>query len=191
MGGVGKRTAGLILASLCEAGLLLLAGSAAVLLHKPLFFASLGPTAYELTETPERESAKPYSVIVGHSIGVISGFLALVLTNAWTAPAITTSTISWIRVWATVIATLFTVAGTQLAKATQPAALATTLIVATGSMQSWQDGLSIITAVILLTVVGRPVGKWCYSWAIAPLPGARPSPASPGVQASSNLSHHP
>jgi hypothetical protein len=191
MGGVGKRTAGLILASLCEAGLLLLAGSAAVLLHKPLFFASLGPTAYELTETPERESAKPYNVIVGHFIGVLSGFLALALTNAWMAPVITTSTISWIRVWATVIATLFTVAGTQLAKATQPAALATTLIVATGSMQSWQDGLSIITAVILLAVVGRPFGKWCYSWTAAALPGAGPSPASPGVQASSRLSHRP
>ena len=62
-----KRSYGsyeLIVAPPCEAGLLLLAGAAAMLVHKPLFFASLGPTAYELAETPERKSAQPYSVIL-------------------------------------------------------------------------------------------------------------------------------
>lgn len=36
-----------------------------MILHEPHFFASLGPTAYELAETPERQSAKPYNVAAG------------------------------------------------------------------------------------------------------------------------------
>lgn len=150
----------IVVAPLCEAGLLLLAGMAAMLLHKPFFFASLGPTAYELTETPERESAKPYSILVGHLIGVVSGFVALLFTHAWSAPIVSTSNITWPRVWAAVIATLCTVFGTLAARATQPAALSTTLMVATGSMQRLEDGLVIMAAIMLITLVGEPLRRW-------------------------------
>ncbi len=150
----------LILAPLCEAGLLLLAGTAAMLVHKPLFFASLGPTAYELAETPERRSAQPYSVIVGHLIGVVSGFLAIYLTQAWRVPAINTYCITWVLVWAAMLAAFLTVLGTTLFKATQPAALSTTLMIATGSMQRLQDGPVIMAAIILLTVAGEPLRRW-------------------------------
>lgn len=150
----------LIIAPLCEAGLLLLAGAAAMLVHKPLFFASLGPTAYELAETPERRSAQPYSVIVGHLIGVVSGFLAVYLTQAWRVPAIDTYCITWVRVWAAMLAALLTVLGTTLFKATQPAALSTTLMIATGSMQRLQDGPVIMAAIVLLTIAGEPLRRW-------------------------------
>ena len=150
----------LLIAPLCEAGLLLLAGAAAMLVHKPLFFASLGPTAYELAETPERKSAQPYSVIVGHLIGVISGFLAIYVTQAWRVPAINTYCITWVRVWAAVLAALLTVIGTTLFRATQPAALSTTLMIATGSMQRLQDGPVIMAAIVLLTIAGEPLRRW-------------------------------
>ena len=150
----------LVVAPLCEAGLILIAGLAAYLLHKPLFFASLGPTAYELTETPHRPSAKPYNVIVGHFIGVVSGFAALALTHSWSFPAVSNYNISLARVWAAVIATLLTVFGTMLARATQPAALSTTLVVATGSMQKLEDGPIIMAAILLLTAIGEPLRRW-------------------------------
>ena len=152
----------LILAPLCEAGLLLLAGAAAMLTHKPLFFASLGPTAYELAETPERRSAQPYSVIVGHFIGVVSGFLAIYVTQAWRVPAINTYCITWVRVWAAMLAALLTVLGTTFLRATQTAALSTTLMIATGSMQRLQDGPVIMAAIILLTIAGEPLRRWRY-----------------------------
>ncbi|WP_419806337.1 HPP family protein [Terriglobus sp.] len=161
-----KRALGtydIIIAPMCEAALLLLAGIAAMLLHKPLFFASLGPTAYELAETPERQSARPYSVIVGHLVGVVSGFFSLWITHAWYTPAVTTSGITWARVWASVIATLLTVFGTMLLKATQPAALSTTLMVATGSMQRLQDAPIIMAAIILLTIAGEPLRRWRHT----------------------------
>ena len=150
----------LVIAPLCEAGLLLLAGGAAMLIHKPLFFASLGPTAYELAETPERKSAQPYSVIFGHLIEVVSGFAALYLTGAWRVPAVNTYDITWVRVWAAILAALLTVLGTTLFRATQPAALSTTLMIATGSMQRLQDAPVIMAAIILLTIAGEPLRRW-------------------------------
>ncbi len=150
----------LIVAPLCEAGLILVAALAAWFVHQPLFFASLGPTAYEMIETPGRKSARPYNVIVGHLIGVLSGFAALALTHAWYAPKVSNGDIALLRVWAAVIATLLTVLFTLLARAQQPAALSTTLLVATGTMQRLHDGLIIMTAILLLTAVGEPLRRW-------------------------------
>ncbi len=155
-----RRQRDAILAPLCEAGLLLVAGLAAMLTHQPLFFASLGPTAYELTETPESPTAQPYNVIVGHLVGVLSGFAALWLTGAWYAPAVSTSSITMVRVWAAVLATLLTVLGTVLARAQQPAALSTTLMVATGSMQRPIDGPVIMAAILLVDLLGEPLRRW-------------------------------
>ena len=154
------KTRNVIVSSLCEAGLLCAVGAVAVLLHRPLFFASLGPTAYELTETPERESARPYNVVVGHLFGVLSGFVALAVTQAWKAPVFSTTNITWVRVLAAFVATILTASVTLLAKAGQPAALATTLIVTTGAMQSPKDGLCIMVAIVLLTVIGEPLRRW-------------------------------
>lgn len=153
-----KRDA--VIAPLCEGALLLAAGVAALVTHQPLFFASLGPTAYELTEMPERKSARPYNVIVGHLIAVVSGFAALWVTRAWYVPAVSGSHISMERVWAAVMATLLTVLFTILLKATQPAALSTTLIVATGTMQRPVDGPIIMAGVLLVTALGEPVRRW-------------------------------
>ena len=147
-------------APVCEAALILVAGMAAWLTQVPLLFASLGPTAFEMTETPERNSARPYNVIVGHLIGVIAGFVALAATDAWRTPAVSTHSISLLRVWASVIAALLTVAGTLMARATQPAALSTTLVIATGSMQRLVDGPIIMAAILLITLVGEPLRRW-------------------------------
>ena len=149
-----------VVAPLCEAGLLAVAGIAALLSHRPLFFASLGPTAYELAEMPERQSARPYNVIVGHLIGVVSGFAALWMTHAWTAPVVSTSHVTMARVWAALVATLLTVLLTMLLKATQPAALSTTLMVATGTMQRPIDGPTIMASILLVDLLGEPLRRW-------------------------------
>ncbi|MGI4756773.1 MAG: HPP family protein [Janthinobacterium lividum] len=150
----------LVVAPLCEAALILVAGVTAWLTHKPLFFASLGPTAFEMIESPERPSARPYNVILGHFIGVLSGFAALALTHAWASPAVSTSSISLVRVWAAVLAGLLTVFGTLLARAQQPAALSTSLMIATGSMQRLQDAPVIMAAILLITALGEPLRRW-------------------------------
>ena len=144
----------------CEAALIFVVALAAWLTHRPLLFASLGPTAFELVETPERQTARPYNIIVGHLLGVISGFIALYATHAWTVPGASTGDVTMPRVAAAVLAALLTVCATMLARAGQPAAISTALLIALGIMQRWQDAFYIMAAVILLTLIGEPLRRW-------------------------------
>ncbi len=150
----------LLIAPVCEAALLFLAAVIAWLVHKPMIFASLGPTAYELVETPERQSARPYNVVVGHLVGILAGFLALYVTNASPTPNIDTGAVGWPRIWAVVMAATITVAVTLLIRAAQPAAIATALLIALGNMQQWQDGFIIMGGVLLMLVLGEPIRNW-------------------------------
>lgn len=150
----------LVIAPVCEAALIFIAAIAAWLTQTPLIFASLGPTAFEMVETPKRPSARPYNVIVGHLIAVLSAFLALFVTHAWSTPGVSSGSISMLRVWAATIAALLTVFGTLLAKATQPAALSTTLVIALGPMQRPKDGLLIMAAILLMSAFGEPLRRW-------------------------------
>src|SRR6185312_16308659 len=161
MRSAGKlRGKDVVAAPLCEAALIAIAGVAAWIAHAPLLFASLGPTAYELVETPERQSARPYNVIVGHLIGVLAGLGAVWVTGAQGAAALGVGSVPLARVWAAVVASAATVLMTLLLRATQPAAIATTLLIALGMMQGWRSGVEIMAAVLLMTLVGEPLRAW-------------------------------
>ena len=113
--------------------------------RQPLIFASLGPTAYELVELPQMRSARAYNIVVGHLVGLGAGFLGLYLLNAWAAPNVLgAGIVSSQRLGAVVIAATLTTLGTLLLKASQPASLATTLLVSLGAMQTRRDALAII-----------------------------------------------
>lgn len=150
----------LIIAPAGEACLIAIAALCGWLMHRPLIFASLGPTAYELVETPERLSARPYNIFVGHLIAVLCGFLALYVTGAASEQSVSLHGVPQLRVWAAVMAVTLTVLATLIARATQPAALSTTLLVSLGMMQQLQDGVMIMSAVTLMIVVGEPLRRW-------------------------------
>jgi CBS domain-containing membrane protein len=154
-----RRPIDLWIAPLCEAGLIFVAALSAWLLHRPMMFASLGPTAYELIETPERATAHPYNILVGHLIGILSGFFAIYVTHAWSTAPVTFTEISFPRVLATTLAALLTVFGTLLARATQPAAVSTSLVISMGSMQRPWDGPFMMLAILLLTLIGEPLRR--------------------------------
>ncbi len=149
-----------ILAPVLEAALILVAALAGWLSHQPMIFSSLGPTAFELVETPERPSAQPYNILMGNLIAIASAFAALWLTHAWSSPPVSLSGVPLLRVWSTITAAMLTVLGTLLARATQPAALSTTLLIAAGVMQTGRDAAVILLAVLLMVVVGEPVRRW-------------------------------
>ena len=148
------------IAPLSEVGLLFVAAAIGWAVRRPLIFASLGPTAYELVETPERRSAHPYNVVVGHLVGVLAGFLALWITNAWHTPAFGSGAVDWPRIWAATLAAGLTVEVTLLIRAAQPAAISTALLVALGSMQTWQDGFCLMGGVLIMLLCGEPVRLW-------------------------------
>jgi HPP family len=160
MSNAGTSRNEFVIAPVCEGALILAVSAAGWLTHSPLAFTSLGPTAFELIETPNRPSAKPYNVIVGHLIGVVAGFAALALTRAWFAPSVSSGSVALPRVWAAAISALLTVLFTLLVNAQQPAALSTTLLVSLGTLQRWQDGFFIMGAVVLLVLLGEPLRRW-------------------------------
>lgn len=154
------RRRDLILAPLCEAALLLIAGVAGWLSHQPFIFTSLGPTAYELVETPERRSAHPYSIVMGHLIAVVAGFIAIYVTGAVLAAPVSSSGVPLPRLGAAALAATLTVLGTLALKASQPAALSTTLLIALGTMQQPRDAAIIMGAVLLMALCGEPLRIW-------------------------------
>jgi hypothetical protein len=58
------------------------------------------------------------------------------------------------------IAATLTTFVTLIMKAGQPAALATTLLVALGSMQTWRDALCIMAGGLIITAIGEPVRRF-------------------------------
>lgn len=150
----------LILAPVCEAALIAVVGGAGWLTHQPLLFTSLGPTAYELIETPHRRSAQPYSILVGHFTAVAAGFFAVWVTGAWSVPAVSAQGVLPPRIWAAALAALLTVFATLALRASQPAALSTTLLIALGTMQRPRDAAVIMAAVALVNLLGEPIRAW-------------------------------
>lgn len=146
-----------LIAPFGEAFLILVAGLIGWQLHQPLVFASLGPTAYELVETPERRSAQPYSVLFGHLIGVAAGFAALWIAGCWHTPPVSAAGVPLHRVWAGMAAVGLTVFGNLLIRASQPAAVSTTLLVSLGIMQTPKDAAIIMGAVVLMILLGEPL----------------------------------
>ena len=130
--------------------------------NQPLIFASLGPTAYELVEQPQLPSARTYNIIVGHLTGLGSGFLALYLLNAWAAPSVMAATgvESPERMLAVTIATALTTLVTLALRAGQPAALATSMLVSTGLMQTRRDAVVIVSGILLIAAIGEPVRRF-------------------------------
>jgi len=145
------------IAPVCEAALIFVVAIVGWVTYKPLVFASLGPTAYELIETPERKTARPYNVFVGHLTGILAGFVGLYAAHAFNSPAISKGEVTLNRVGAAVLAAGLTVFFTLLFKASQPAAVSTTLLIALGTLQTWQDGFLIMGAVLMMLLVGEPL----------------------------------
>ncbi|HEX4783563.1 MAG TPA: HPP family protein [Candidatus Sulfotelmatobacter sp.] len=154
------RGKNLLFASIGEGALILLVGAIALVVRRPLIFASLGPTAYEMVEQPLARSARTYNIIVGHMAGLGAGFLSLWLLGAWHAPKVASAGfITSSRLWAVVLAVVITTAITLALKASQPASLSTSMLVSLGSMQTGLDALAIAIAVVIMAVAGEPVRR--------------------------------
>jgi CBS-domain-containing membrane protein len=142
-----------------EAAFILILSLAGWVSHQPLVFASLGPTAFEIIETPDRPSARPYNIVCGNAVAIIAAFAALWVTNAWSSPDVSAQGVPLARVWAGTLAAMLTVLGTMLIRATQPAALSTSLLVSLGIMQTAKDAVVILVAVVLMVLIGEPIRR--------------------------------
>lgn len=142
-----------------EGALILAMAALGWLFHQPLVFTSLGPTAYELVEQPTAKSARAYNIVAGHLLALAAGHFGLGAMHAYPEPKVATAGfVTPARIWAIVIAVTVTTLVTLL-RASQPAALSTTLLVSLGSMQTARDAIAIVAAVLTITLMGKPVRR--------------------------------
>lgn len=121
--------------------------------RNPFVFPSLGPTAYMYFFHPMDRASCPRHSILGHGIGLLCGYAALLLTGTafLHGPATGVS-----RFWPTILSAALSLAATGafmiLLRVSHPPAGATTLIVSLGLISQPRDLLIIELAVVLLTV---------------------------------------
>jgi hypothetical protein len=63
------------------------------------------------------------------------------------------------RVYSSAIAASLTTIVTLMLRASQPAAMATTLLVSLGLMQTRQDAIAIIVGVLIIATIGEPLRR--------------------------------
>ncbi|MEO8601325.1 MAG: HPP family protein [bacterium] len=132
---------------------------AALVTGAPFIFPSLGPTAFLLFYTPTQPTASPRNTLGGHLIGVLAGYLALVVFGLTErSPALAVG-IDWANVGAAALSLGLTSGAMVWFKVPHPPAGATTLIVSLGILREpWQLAV-LMLAVALLVVQGLVINR--------------------------------
>ncbi len=95
--------------------------------------------------------ARFYNTVVGHLIGLGSGIVAVLLLHAnQFPPAMATSRLAPVRIFASALAIALTIVIGLLLRASHPPAAATTLLVALGGFRFTARTLLVVVAGILL-----------------------------------------
>lgn len=150
----------------------------AVLTGNPFVFPSLGPTAYLLFFTPLSRASNPRHALLGHAIGLASGYLALLATGAVAGVEALQGGVHWSTVLAAAFSLSMTGAFMVLLRVSHPPAGATTLIVSLGLLSKPIELLIIEAAVFLLVMqavaINRLAGLPYPWWEDRALPSAAP-----------------
>jgi CBS-domain-containing membrane protein len=126
---------------------------------EPFVFPSLGPTAFLLFYTPLLPASSPRNTLGGHLIGVVAGYLSLVVFGLTDdLPALATS-VSGARVGAAALSLGLTSGAMVWARVPHPPAGATTLIVSLGILREPEQLVVLMLAVVLLVVQGFVINR--------------------------------
>ena len=152
----------------------------AAILHTPLIFPSLGPTAFHYFSRQTAPTASPRNAILGHLIGTAAGYFSLVVTGLTRAGSAMANGVTWPRVIAAALSLGLTAGLMILFRASHAPAGATTLIISLGILtQPWQLVVLMI-AIILLTLqaiaINRLFGMPLPLWSQSPAPTKNDEP---------------
>ena len=131
----------------------------ALITRSPFIFPSLGPTAFLFFYTPTAPAASPRNTIIGHAVGVIAGYLSLVVTGLTMAGPALTVGVTWPRVIAAALSLGFTAGLMVLLKSPHPPAGATTLIISLGILTKPLQLVLLMGAVVLLTLQALVINR--------------------------------
>jgi hypothetical protein len=144
--------------SAAAALLVLVVGALGVLVGLPWLVPSIGPSAVLVAVSPNHPTARPWNTIVGHAGGMVAGFLAIALLGAASAPTVLGDhQLAPVRVGSAALAIAITIGLGYLLRATHPPAAATTLLVALGSIATYQDALVVMAGVVLAAAGGEMI----------------------------------
>lgn len=154
----------------------------ALVTGQPFMFPSLGPTAFLLFYTPLAAAASPRNAISGHLIGVLAGYLSLVVFGLVAAGSAMTEGFSTPRVLAAALSLGLTSGIMVWLRVPHPPAGATTLIVSLGILTQPDQLAVLMLAVVLLVaqaiVIDRLAGIPYPLWAPRHLADPAPAPSS-------------
>lgn len=136
-----------------------LSGTWAYLAKAPLIFPSLGATAFLIFETPMAEAGSPRNTVIGHTVGVLAGAMALALFGLLHAPSVYVHGVTPARIFAIALAVAVTGGALRLLRSAHPPAGATTIIVASGLLATARDMADIVIGVLLLTLAGWIINR--------------------------------
>ena len=138
----------------------------------PSVFPSLGPTAFLLFSTPMLASASPRNTLEGHLVGVLAGYLSLVLFGLTDEPATIIEGVNAPRVMAAALSLGLTSGVMVVLGRAHPPAGATTLIVSLGLLREpWQLVVLMLAVVLMVAqgfVINRLAGLRYPRWAPVP-----------------------
>jgi hypothetical protein len=137
--------------------LVLVAGAMTLATGSPWLFAALGPTAVIVAANPGHQTTRFHSVVLGHFVALLSGWLAVLLMGAGDAPSFLGSHATSVsRVWASAAAVAVTALVQPSMRAYHPPAAATALLVTLGIYSpSWRTFGSLMAGVLLVALVGE------------------------------------
>ena len=141
-------------------------GLVGVVAALPWLFPSLGPTVMLFFDSPEQPSARPLNTIVGHAVGILAGVACLAAFGLFGAKPAPVGGLTPAYVAAGALSVALTILVLTLLDLPHPPAGATTLIVSLGILTTPPQLLSMMGAVILVTIIG---------WGANVLLGTRPA----------------
>jgi len=142
----------------------------AMIARAPFVFPSLGPTAFLFFFVPRSPAATPRHAMYGHAIGLICGYVSLLIFGLVHEPSAMNGAVDLRRVLAAALSLSLTGALMIAFKAVHPPAGATTLIVSLGIVTAVLHLIIIEAAVALLTLqailINRHAGIDYPLWAL-------------------------
>jgi hypothetical protein len=145
-----------IWAPLMSAVLTFIVGILSLLAGMVWLFPSLGPTIFLQTQKPADPASRFLNIVLGHLLGLASGFAGLFLFHAFNDPVtLQAKELTAGRLVAAVVALGLTLLLTLLLKAHHPPAGATTLLTALGSIQTAQDATNLMIGVLIVAAIGE------------------------------------
>jgi quercetin dioxygenase-like cupin family protein len=134
-----------------------------------LVVPSLGPTAFLVFNRSQSAVARPRNILLGHLIGAVAGYDALVAFGLQHAPSVAEGGVSSVRIGAAALSIALTAAVLILLRAEHGPAGATTLIVSLGFLTTPAALGLLMTGVVSLAALGvlidRAVGLRMPLWA--------------------------